>query len=142
MWHHGWVLLIISHHPTTFGGRRRCAREDISESHVTLWLVSFAISEFAEFGDHRPFGRGNTNLSIFYVTPRDHVFRYHAWVFIIIRNYLATFFGPRTCRKRAILLLIGHLTSHDHVVNGLCRKSYFIHISRLLSVCVACGMCF
>ena len=66
MWHYGWVLLIISHHPTTFGGRRRCARENISKSLWHYGWVSHVISDYtAKFGDHRPFGRGNTNLQFF-----------------------------------------------------------------------------
>ena len=40
-----------------------------------VW-VSLVISDYpAEFGDHRPFGRGDIKLSIFHITSRDHVVR-------------------------------------------------------------------
>ena len=73
----------------------------------------------------------------------------HGWVSIIIRNYPAKFCGHRPCRRRYILLLIGHATSHDHVINGFCGihgsvshpkstpcKSYIICISRYLYICI------
>ena len=106
----------------------------ISVSRVTLWWLSFVLRDYpAKFGDNRPFGGGNTNLSIFTWPRGQGVMWHHAWVSIIIRNCPAKLCGHRTCRKGAILLLIGHVTSHDHVINGLCSKSYFIYISRLLS---------
>ena len=59
-----------------FGGRKSCGREDVLEIHVTLWWFSLIISDYpAKFDDHRPFGRGKTNLPIFHVIPGGHVVR-------------------------------------------------------------------
>ena len=53
--------------------------------------------------------------------PRDQrVIWHHEWVSVIISQYPAKFCCNKPWRRGDILLLIGHVILHDHVVNGFC----------------------
>ena len=86
MWHYGWILIIISHHPAKLMATD-VVQEKIFRFYFVMWLSGqrvtwhyrwfyLVISDYpAKFCDHRPFGRGDIKLSICRETSHDHVVR-------------------------------------------------------------------
>ena len=146
IWDYGWVSLIISHHPAKFashwpGGRgdilflicHLAICDNVSEVNLILWRGLLIISHHPTTyttttlpRDRRRCAREDESMWPHDPTwPRGHrIMWHHVWVSIIIRNYPTKFCGHRTCRKGAILILIEHVTLHDHVANRLCHKAY------------------
>ena len=69
----------MSYHPTKFGGRRHCAREDILilVCHMTSrdYFVREPRDIILSFPCYSPFERGYIKLSICHMTSCDHIIR-------------------------------------------------------------------
>ena len=58
---------------------------------------------------------------LFLMWPHDQVVMWlHGWIPLTLRYHPAKFGGHRSCRRGDIVFLIWHMTSHDHMVRGLC----------------------
>ena len=126
IWHYGWKPLIVSNHPTKFGGHRHFGNGDIKGFFCHVMLQDRVIK-----GLHDLMGKNTSkywsyalwNWRYDYLSLSRDLSKCHVtlWVGVLHgKSPYCTVCGHRHCGSGDIMILICHVISQDYLTQKLC----------------------